>query len=52
MTLAELYYQVKENGGMFNTWAIPMKKNGKDYNVKFSCEKDENEQWFINVKEE
>ena len=52
MTLAELHYKIKETGDQFNTWWIPMKKDGKDYNIELNIEKDENGNYFIGVKEE
>ena len=52
MTLAQLYYKIKEIGDQFNTWWIPMKKDGKDYQVELNIEKDDKGDYFIDVKEE
>jgi len=52
MTLADLTTKVRSIGDMFNSWSIPMKKNGEDYNIKLAVEKDNNGEWFIDVKED
>ena len=52
MTLAELYKQIKSVGNLFNTWGIPMKKDGRDFEILLSDEKGEDGKWFIKVTEE
>ena len=52
MYLAELYKEMHFEGDQFNTWWIPMMKDGKEYKVSLSAKQDENGCYYIDVKEE
>lgn len=52
MTLNELITDACHIGGLFSTMSIPIKKNGKEYNIEFRAAKDINDNWFIDVKED
>ena len=51
MTLLELGRKSRECGNQFNTWDIPLLKDGRPYEIDFEVVGSNAEGWHINVIE-
>jgi len=49
MTIAELYNKMKETGNVFNSWWIPIKKDGKDIEFDLEIEGSNDDGWHVNI---
>jgi len=51
MTMDLLLHKMRGIGCMFNSWQIPMVKDGKEFKVELELKQDDDGKYFIDVKE-
>lgn len=51
MTLLDLHNRILDISCALNNESLPLKKEGKDFDISLSLQKDAQENWFINVTE-
>lgn len=51
MTLADLVNKARDCGSLFNSWYIPLLKDGKSFDIDFEAEGSNDEGWHINIIE-
>ena len=51
MTLADLIRKAREIGDQFNTYAVPLSKDGGSFDIDFEAEGSNDEGWHINIIE-